>query len=189
MQFEGVAIERGEERRIGKIEIGLIERDLRRVDRLSHTTPLFTTSFQGAAPSALVSHSADMPSRGAGDETAIDVTFKPAVERRSQTAGRRSVRYADRSLRRATRPRRYPRNDGRPRRSECLPSKSRPRLWDGQIVVLDLPQAFAAKARGTHIMPWRLRAIANAKRTVDRLVDGDADARWPAGLSYWQPEP
>ena len=34
VELEGVAVERGEQRRIGQIEIGLVERDLRGVDRL-----------------------------------------------------------------------------------------------------------------------------------------------------------
>ena len=53
-------------------------------------------------------------------------------------------------------------------------------LGDGEVVVLDLPQALAAKARGADVVARRLRAVASDKRAIDGVIDGGADAGWAA---------
>ena len=58
VKLEGVPVERGEQRRVGQVEVGLIERDLRRVDRPCDHDAFLDHLLPGGAPSALFSHSA-----------------------------------------------------------------------------------------------------------------------------------
>ena len=81
VQLPGVAIERGEQRWIGQIEIGLIECDLRGVDRLCEHDALLDDLLPGRSAERLV-----LPQRRevhrcrAADEAAVDVALEAAVE-------------------------------------------------------------------------------------------------------------
>ena len=83
VELHGVAVERGEERRVRQLEVGLVERDLRGVDRLREREAALHHVLPRRGAERLV-----LPERGIGerhrpgDEAAVDVTLEPAIEGR-----------------------------------------------------------------------------------------------------------
>ena len=143
-----------------------------------------TTSFQDAAPSALVSHSAGKFHRDrAAEQAAVDVALEAAVERgESELPAIRAFGAQVEA------------GGAQPRRHDVLAAMAgledaqRLRLelpalvfWDGKVIELNLPQAFAAESGRADIAPRRLGAVAGDERCVDCRVDGNLDA----GLSAW----
>ena len=192
VKLEGVAIERGEQRRVRQLEIGLIERDLRGIDRPRQDDALLDHLLPGGGAERLV-----LPERREfhrdrpADKAAVDVAFEAAVERgESELPSIRALRAQVEA------------GGAQPCRHDVLGAMAgledaqRLRLElaalvlrHGEIVILNLPQAFAPEPGRADIAPRRLRPIARAQRGIDRRIDRDGDARWSARASYWQPDP
>jgi len=169
MELKRVAIECGEQGRVGQVEVGLVERDLSGVDRPCDHHAALDDLLPGSGADRLV-----LPQRREGhrrrstDQTTIDVPTEAAVEHRE----------AELSTVRAVGAEIEP-GGPQPRGHHVLtamagledPKSGRFEvaalvLRHGEVVVLDLAETLATEAGAADIASWRLGLVARHERAV-----------------------